>query len=233
MKVFGVLEASTPTAYRSRALGLAKTGVDGIYVRSRVPGPFNTVAEAVPHLPVGVNLPMTNATDSFRAFLDYTMSKGFSRLPDAFWTDDISTENRAGSIVAFKNGQHVLQGVRCLGGVAYRGSATFTERPDQAFRFMRAYAGSVDTAVTSGSSEEILPRPEKLEAMRRKKGSIALVARLPVAHDRIGDYAPFVDEVLLPVSSPTDKFPGLRDPRRIEHFIEAAHSFVTEEVAPK
>lgn len=147
--------------------------------------------------------------------------------PSGFWVDDITRHGHDADMLAHVRETPCLDGMRTLGGVAFKYTDSYTEDPAEAAAQAYMYSNFTDVLVTSGSGTGWSADPQKTRAMKRQlatgeggEGLLALASGVDI--DNIADFQGSVDEVLVASSVETEKGSGIFDEAKLRDLIQAA-----------
>ncbi|QHN42521.1 hypothetical protein GII36_01495 [Candidatus Mycosynbacter amalyticus] len=148
--------------------------------------------------------------------------------PSGLWVDDITWHGHDADMLAHVRKTPRLDGMRTLGGVAFKYTDSYTEDPAEAATQAYMYNNFADVLVTSGPETGRSADPQKTRAMKRQlatgesgEGLLALASGIDI--DNIADFEGSVDEVLVASSVETEKGSGIFDEAKLRDLIQAAH----------
>ena len=227
MKIYAVLPQANPETMATQATSAESYGADGVFVPNPNKDPhcaalieaYGEVIQAVqPETFVGVHSegvrPQGLLYKFDRALHPVSGDLHDARRPDALWVADANDQNELNSLRNFIKSVPSLIGMRFMGGIAHIGNPDYTENPRKAELATRRRASNLDVIVTSGDKAGNPPDMDKVRAMHKVKGYLAVAGTL--RPDQLAKYAPYVDELLVPAT--------ISD-ARLASLIEAAHQF--------
>lgn len=157
-----------------------------------------------------------------------SVNSGEYHAPNALWVDDIRSGwygyDRPEQTREELQTIHTGLVPRLLGGVAFKGTSTYTDDPVEARAETNALKSVVDVVTTSGRGTGMAPPVEKIFAMKVELGNQPLAVASGLSIENIAQYRGLIDEVLAATYLETVKGSGIFDKKKLEDFIQAGHS---------
>ncbi|OGL35823.1 hypothetical protein A3F65_02335 [Candidatus Saccharibacteria bacterium RIFCSPHIGHO2_12_FULL_47_16b] len=237
MKIYPVVHIKTPEIAVLQADLAFTSGADGVYLIDHGSGvnnshlfqTFNVVKAAHKNDFVGINpLGAGDALGSLKVIKTAYDRGQLKYLPDGLWVDQAkfgSGETAFEALKAYRQGHPELNGVKVLGGVAFKYTKDYTDAPQEAAAQAVQAAPFLDVITTSGEGTGRPPSVEKIKAMKEIAGcQIAIASGVSIGN--VKTYAPYADELLVATSIETQPYSGIFDLNRLKQLIEAAHDRV-------
>lgn len=143
-------------------------------------------------------------------------------FPDALWADN--AVRYTPSVLDVKR-QHEIphNKLRYFGGVAFKGTASYTSDPYWASLLADAAKDEVDVVTTSGPGTGLPAHVDKVSIMKAAIGNRELALASGVDSSNIDTYKPHVDAVLVASSIETHSYSGEFDLAKLRELVQAAH----------
>lgn len=232
MRVYPVVHINNSIEAVNEASHALELGADGVYLIDhscdvdKVVDTFNQLSSVKSDAFIGVNLLGMGPLAACVAIKDLCDDRNLNRIPDGLWVDDALTEVEAGETLAYKKRIGGMNGMRYLGGISFKYTATFTEDPGLAYQLTIDALERVDTVTTSGAGTGTPPTVEKISAMKHAAGDAGkmLAVASGVSLENIANYKGIIDEVLVASSVETAPYSGVFDTDKLQTFIKVAHN---------
>jgi predicted TIM-barrel enzyme len=211
-----------------------KAGADGIYLIAGLPSldsdygveertdlieTYRRVREAVPNFFIGLNMLGYSSAGAFIKLLRENHRSGLE-MPDGLWVDDAWEHASVTKKIRELNPQ--LFRISYLGGVAFKHTPTYTDRPRIAAREARDLEPFVDVVTTSGPGTASAAPTRKIAAMKAAVGKpLAIASGITV--DNIKEFTPYVDQILVASGIETKSYSGQFVPELLFRIVELAH----------
>jgi len=212
-------------------------GADGIYLidhynASRDTGPlFDTlegIREADPDRYVGLNILGLDVPSAFGRVATALTSGRLHETPNDIWVDDVRSGTTTGfnleGAFDFRKSLKEVADVTLHGGIAFKYTATATNKTDKALKETMELQKYVDVITTSGMGTGQPPTVEKLEAMKSVAGEKPIAVASGIDLSNIEIFAETVEEVLVASSVETEPGSGVFNRKELAEFIRIAHS---------
>lgn len=211
-----------------------EAGADGVYLIAGAPDlkkgwdtqeranlleTYRRVREAAPDFFIGLNMLGYSSAGAFVKLLRENEQSGLE-LPDGLWVDDAWEHASVTKIIRERYPK--LGGISYLGGVAFKYTPSYTERPRAAAREARDLEPYVDVVTTSGPGTGSAAPTGKLAAMKHAIEKPLAVAS-GVTVDNIEEFTPYVDQVLVASGIETKSYSGQFVPELLYRIVELAH----------
>lgn len=191
---------------------------------------FNAVTRSFPDTYVGLNFLTRSSAGAFELVDELIGSGKLHRAPNALWCDDAiefsedHTEAKSylRSLKEFRENHPRLNGIKLLGGVAFKYTSGYTDVPRIAAHDAEAYAPFIDVITTSGEGTGHPPSPEKISAMKKVLGDQELAVASGIDASNLQGYGADIDTVLIASSIETEPYSGIFDPEKIREFVSLA-----------
>lgn len=237
MKIFPVVHVDMINdlkAARRDSNSAFELGADGIYLinhrnskykKEAIFETYNSIKEESDDRYVGLNILDCEPRSAMHVLAKALGKKGsLISPPDGFWIYDIHSDSQTKSAMEFKKEHPILKQTRLLGGIAIRGTGSFTTDPDRAQYETEYLLGLVDVVMTSGHELWQPPNVEKLIAMKKVMGNKALAVLGGISADNAHQYYGTVDEVFINARVEQGSYYGIFNEHKLEELIKTAHS---------
>lgn len=229
LEIFPVVHVREINQAVEQSEAALEAGADGVYLIDHthpsvhtLVNSFNEVALRNPHNFVGVNFLQHTAASISLSFLHKLKQRdGIVRYPDGLWSDNAGEGKY---MFAELRAEHPeLTNICYLGGVAFKGTRSFTDDPETAVAEAIRLEPYVDVVTTSGRGTGKAPNPEKIRAMKSIIGNKKLAVASGISLENLTDYAENIDQLLVSTSIETTPYSGEFDQTRLKELVNAAH----------
>lgn len=229
VEIFPVVHIQNSAQAVEQAGIALEAGANGVFLidhksanASALLAAYQSVYEAYPENFIGLNfLHFQHSLDTFK-YLNTAFRKEYiGRLPNAVWADDVHRCRE--ELYQLRERNDELKNIKYLGGIAFKYSRTYTDKPVSAALETSILAAYVDVVTTSGPGTGMPPSLDKIKSMKRAAGDKPLAVASGVSSENIEKFKPYIDQLLVASSIETRPLSGEFDKEKIKTLVELAH----------